>query len=83
MQDRVYGLPRTPLLGNSVNKRSGCALRELGFREGDPEGDPEGNTRPEMGSVSAVPPVVQREAAGISPLPFLLPRALLMLATES
>jgi hypothetical protein len=45
---------------------------EPGFREGDTEG----NTRPEMGSVSAVPPVVQREAAGISPLHFLLPRAL-------
>jgi hypothetical protein len=38
---------------------------EPGFREGDTEG----NTRPEMGSVSAVPPVVQWEAAGISPLP--------------
>jgi hypothetical protein len=41
---------------------------ERGFREGDTEGNP----RPEIGSVSAVPPVVQHEAAGISPLPFLL-----------
>jgi hypothetical protein len=54
-------------------------LSEPGFREGDTEG----NTRPEMGSVSAVTPVLQREAAGISPLPFLLPRGLCWLRSPN